>query len=186
MAVGIAGSDAGMSRGISIVVCSSQCNQCRLPYSPAGIDADRAADLDAGAGAFDRNKAGAVFGAGRCLAAGDGFRGPVGGWVLRCRFAARLGGERVSVRQHGRERDHGNDKTNGRHGESHRHDPGWVVALYHPRKRSNHGAPQPRAVLSIQSLYNVSGVTPVRPPHPALMFGPVDQLTTPTTTLRPS
>jgi hypothetical protein len=35
------------------------------------------------------------------------------------------------------------------------------------------------AVFSIQSRYSVSGVTPVRPPQPPLLLGPVDQLMTP-------
>ena len=41
-------------------------------------------------------------------------------------------------------------------------------------------APHCRAVCNSQSRYSVSGVTPVMPPQPALPFGPVDQLTTPT------
>lgn len=55
------------------------------------------------------------------------------------------------------------------------------------RCRCGHNAaPQLRAVFTIQSLYNVRGVTPVRPPQPAALFAAVDQLTTPVMTLRPS
>src|SRR4051812_42112865 len=46
-------------------------------------------------------------------------------------------------------------------------------------------APHPRAVRNTQSRYSTSGVTPVRPPQPALLFAPVDQLTTPMMRARP-
>ena len=38
-----------------------------------------------------------------------------------------------------------------------------------------------RAVSTIQPRYRASGVIPVRPPQPVVRFGPVDQLTTPST-----
>src|SRR3954454_16637664 len=56
--------------------------------------------------------------------------------------------------------------------------PGYGSAFYSP-------APQLRAVRRIQSRYSASGVTPVRPPQPLVLLGPVDQLTTPTITARP-
>ena len=52
-----------------------------------------------------------------------------------------------------------------------------------PELRQTYNAePHCRAVCKIQSRYSVSGVTPVMPPQPAVPFGPVDQLTTPTMT----
>lgn len=99
MAVSIAGSDTGMSlwnfdRGVFKPTWLSG-----LPHPSTGIDADRAADLHAGAGAFNRDEAGAVFGAGCGLAARDRFRRRAGGRLLRCRFAVRLSGKGVCVRQ---------------------------------------------------------------------------------------
>src|SRR5206468_3028437 len=41
------------------------------------------------------------------------------------------------------------------------------------------GVPSFRAISTIQPRYRSSGVIPVRPPQPAVKFGPVDQLTTP-------
>ncbi len=49
-------------------------------------------------------------------------------------------------------------------------------------RQTYRAAPHCRAVCNSQSRYSVSGVTPVMPPQPALPFGPVDQLTTPTMT----
>ncbi len=65
-----------------------------------------------------------------------------------------------------------------------------MVQAAHPNRLNagaapyNYGAsavPSLCAVSTIQPRYCASGVTPVRPPQPAASFGPVDQLTKPST-----